>query len=122
MRAAFRNAIVIRPAVMFGRDDAFLNTLVQLLKRLPAYPLFGRGQTRLQPVHVEDVAEAIARAPYRALPVPPPMNLAGRVSLLTRSFSVRLRTGSGNGQPCFPCPLPHGMGSHGLRRGCRFHR
>jgi len=62
VRAAFRNAIVIRPAVMFGRDDAFLNTLVQLLKRLPAYPLFGRGQTRLQPVHVEDVAEAIARA------------------------------------------------------------
>lgn len=62
VRAAFRNAIVIRPAVMFGRDDAFLNTLVQLLKRFPAYPLFGRGQTRLQPVHVEDVAEAIARA------------------------------------------------------------
>jgi hypothetical protein len=35
---------------------------------------------------------------------------------------VRLRTGAGNGQPFFPCPLPHGMGSHGLRRGCRFHR
>jgi uncharacterized protein YbjT (DUF2867 family) len=32
VRAAFGNAIVIRPAVMFGRDDAFLNTLVQLLK------------------------------------------------------------------------------------------
>jgi NADH dehydrogenase len=50
VRAAFGNAIVIRPAVMFGRDDAFLNTLVQLLKRLPAYPLFGRGLARLQPV------------------------------------------------------------------------
>jgi NADH dehydrogenase len=50
VRAAFRDAIVIRPAVMFGRDDAFLNTLVQLLKRLPAYPLFGRGLARLQPV------------------------------------------------------------------------
>jgi uncharacterized protein YbjT (DUF2867 family) len=62
VKAAFANAIIIRPAVMFGEDDAFLNTIVKLLKRLPAYPLFGRGLTRLQPVFVEDVAEAIARA------------------------------------------------------------
>jgi uncharacterized protein YbjT (DUF2867 family) len=62
VQAAFPNAIIVRPAVMFGRGDAFLTTLVQLLKRLPAYPLFGRGQTRLQPVCVEDVAEAVARA------------------------------------------------------------
>ena len=50
------------PAVMFGDDDAFLNTIVKLLRRLPAYPLFGRGLTQLQPVFVEDVAEAIAQA------------------------------------------------------------
>jgi NADH dehydrogenase len=61
VQAAFANAIIIRPAVMFGPDDAFLNTLVKLLKRLPVYPMFGRGLTRLQPVDVEDVAEAIAR-------------------------------------------------------------
>ena len=62
VQAAFANAIIIRPAVMFGRDDAFLNTLVKLLKRLPAYPKFGRGLTRLQPVYVEDVAMAIMRS------------------------------------------------------------
>jgi NADH dehydrogenase len=61
VQAAFANASIVRPAVMFARNDAFLNTLVRLLKRLPAYPMFGRGSTRLQPVHVEDVAEAIAR-------------------------------------------------------------
>jgi uncharacterized protein YbjT (DUF2867 family) len=60
VQAAFANAIIIRPAVMFGPDDAFLNTLVKLLKRLAVYPMFGRGVTRLQPVDVEDVAEAIA--------------------------------------------------------------
>ena len=71
VQAAFANAIIIRPAVMFGRDDVFLNTLVKLLKRLPAYPMFGRGLTRLQPVYVEDVAEAIARGlqPTAANPV-----------------------------------------------------
>ncbi len=46
---------------MLAADDAFLTTLVRLTRRLPVYPLFGRGETRLQPVHVEDVAEAIAR-------------------------------------------------------------
>jgi NADH dehydrogenase len=71
VQAAFANAIIIRPAVMFGRDDALLNTLVKLLKRLPAYPMFGRGLTRLQPAHAEDVAEAIARClqPAAANPV-----------------------------------------------------
>jgi uncharacterized protein YbjT (DUF2867 family) len=46
---------------MFGPDDAFLTTLARLVRTLPAHPMFGRGRTRLQPVHVEDVAEAIAR-------------------------------------------------------------
>jgi uncharacterized protein YbjT (DUF2867 family) len=63
--AAFPNAILIRPAVMFGPDDAFLTTILRLLQRLPIYPMFGRGLTRLQPVHVEDVAEAIVRTLQR---------------------------------------------------------
>jgi len=62
VRAAFADAILIRPAVMFGPDDAFLTTILKLLGRLPIYPMFGRGLTRLQPAYVEDVADAIARA------------------------------------------------------------
>jgi uncharacterized protein YbjT (DUF2867 family) len=46
---------------MFGPDDAFLTTILNLLRRLPIYPMFGRGLMRLQPAYVEDVAEAIAR-------------------------------------------------------------
>ena len=47
---------------MFGPDDAFLNTLAALARRLPVLPLFGRGETRLQPVFVGDVAQAVAQA------------------------------------------------------------
>jgi uncharacterized protein YbjT (DUF2867 family) len=61
VRAAFASAGVIRPAVMFGPDDAFLNILIKLLRRLPVYPMFGRGETRLQPADVEDVGEAVAK-------------------------------------------------------------
>ena len=41
---------------MFGPDDAFLTTILKLLQRLPIYPVFGSGLTRLQPAYVEDVA------------------------------------------------------------------
>jgi NADH dehydrogenase len=62
VREAFGDATLIRPAVMFGPDDAFLNTILRLLRQLPAYPMFGDGATRLQPAHVEDVGKAIAMA------------------------------------------------------------
>jgi NADH dehydrogenase len=61
VRDVFAEATLVRPAVMFAPDDAFLTTVIGLLRRLPIYPMFGRGRTRLQPVHAEDVAEAIAR-------------------------------------------------------------
>jgi NADH dehydrogenase len=60
VRAQFPNAILIRPSVMFGPGDVFLTQILKLLRRLPVYPLFGRGQTLLQPTYVEDVAEAVS--------------------------------------------------------------
>jgi NADH dehydrogenase len=66
VRGAFADAVLIRPAVMFGSDDAFLTTILKLLKRFPIYPMFGKGQTRLQPVYVEDVGRAIAKMLQRA--------------------------------------------------------
>jgi uncharacterized protein YbjT (DUF2867 family) len=62
VRAAFPAATIVRPAVMFGPGDSFVAPLADLLRKSPVFPLFGRGLTRLQPVSVEDVAEAIVRA------------------------------------------------------------
>jgi len=59
---AFPSATLVRPSVLFGRGDAFVSPLAAMLHRLPAFPLFGGGRTRLQPAYVEDVAEAITRA------------------------------------------------------------
>jgi NADH dehydrogenase len=52
VRAAFADALIVRPAVMFGPDDAFLTTILKLLHWLPIYPMFGRGLMRLQPAYV----------------------------------------------------------------------
>jgi uncharacterized protein YbjT (DUF2867 family) len=61
VRAAFPDAVVVRPSVMFGPDDSFLTAVLALLRKLPIFPMFGGGLTRLQPAYVLDVAEAIAR-------------------------------------------------------------
>ena len=57
----FPGATIVRPSAMFGPGDALFGTLAHLARLLPVLPLIGGGHTRLQPVYVEDVAEAIAR-------------------------------------------------------------
>lgn len=59
--AAFPDATVLRPSVVFGEDDRFINLLAGLVAALPALPVFG-PQALLQPVHVDDVAAAAAAA------------------------------------------------------------
>ena len=53
VRAIFGRATVIRPAVMFGLDDTFLNTLIKSLRRLPIYPMFGRGYGHIEQIKVK---------------------------------------------------------------------
>ncbi len=60
VQEAFPGATIVRPSAMFGPGDALFGTLAHLARLLPVIPLIGGGHTRLQPVYVEDVAEAIA--------------------------------------------------------------
>jgi NADH dehydrogenase len=61
VQQAFPGVTVVRPGAMFGPGDALFGTLADVARLLPVLPLIGGGRTRLQPVYVEDVAEAIAR-------------------------------------------------------------
>jgi len=47
---------ILRPTVLFGEDDYLLNNLAWTLRHLPFFPLFGNGDYRLQPIHVDDLA------------------------------------------------------------------
>lgn len=60
-REAFPGCVVVRPGAMFGPGDALFAGLADIVRVLPVVPLIGGGRTRVQPVYVEDVAEAIAR-------------------------------------------------------------
>lgn len=62
VRETLPDAVILRPSIIFGPEDAFFNRFAGLARFLPALPLLGGGNTKLQPVFVGDVAEAIARA------------------------------------------------------------
>ncbi|MBX3594927.1 complex I NDUFA9 subunit family protein [Sphingomonas sp.] len=61
VRAAFPTATIVRPSLIFGREDQFVNRFARLAAALPAVPVL-KGGTRIQPVYVADVAAGIVRA------------------------------------------------------------
>lgn len=58
---ALPEATVLRPSIVFGKDDNFLNMFGQMIEMAPALPVFG-PDAKLQLVYADDVAEAIAVA------------------------------------------------------------
>jgi uncharacterized protein YbjT (DUF2867 family) len=73
VRAAFPEATILMPSVIFGAEDRFFNTFGMIARLSPVLPLFGieridrfpfidGGTTRMQPVYVGDVADAVIAA------------------------------------------------------------
>jgi uncharacterized protein YbjT (DUF2867 family) len=61
VQAAFPAATILRPSIVFGREDGFINRFAELIGMLPVVPVI-RGPVLFQPVYVGDVANAIAGA------------------------------------------------------------
>ena len=56
------DAVIFRPSIVFGPEDSFFNKFAEMARMSPILPLVGGGKTKFQPVYVEDIAEAVARA------------------------------------------------------------
>ena len=61
VRTAFPGATIIRPSIVFGPEDAFINRFARLATIAPMVPVIG-GAAKFQPVYVVDLARAIASA------------------------------------------------------------
>ena len=61
IRAAIPSADILRPSVLFGPKDDFFNRFASMAQLMPALPLLGGGETKMQPAYVGDVAQAIAK-------------------------------------------------------------
>jgi NADH dehydrogenase len=51
---------ILRPTVLFGREDILINNIAWMLRRFPVFGVFGDGKYRLQPIHVDDLAALAA--------------------------------------------------------------
>jgi len=58
VRAAFPGATILRPSIVFGKDDNFINMFGKMIEMAPVLPVFG-PDAPLQLVYVDDVAEAV---------------------------------------------------------------
>ena len=48
---------ILRPTVLFGKEDILVNNIAWTLRKFPIFPVFGDGQYRLQPIYVDDLAK-----------------------------------------------------------------
>ncbi len=57
---------ILRPTVLFGKEDILVNNIAWALRHLPVFGVFGDGQYKLQPIYVDDLAEiAVEQGKHR---------------------------------------------------------
>jgi uncharacterized protein YbjT (DUF2867 family) len=59
--AAFPEAVIIRPGLVFGPEDQFFNRFSRYATISPFLPLIGGGKAKFQPVYVADIAKAVVK-------------------------------------------------------------
>lgn len=113
LQAAGLDLTVLRPSVIFGAGDRFLNLFARLQAVAPVVPL-AAGGARLQPVWVEDVAEAIVRCALAPQPRGPVFECTGP-QVYTLAELVRLAGRlAGHARPVLPLPDALGRLQAGL--------
>ncbi len=93
---------IARPAVLFGGDGVLVNNIAWLLRRLPVFAIGGRGNYRLRPIHVGDLAKLCAGLGERADTVT--VDAVGPQSLTFRQLVSEIRDAVGSRSVLLPVP------------------
>lgn len=104
LRQAGLDLTVLRPSVIFGAEDRFLNLFADLQALFPVMPLAG-ATARFQPVWVEDVAEALRRCLEEPATVGQTVECTGPKVWTLRQIVRAAGTWSGHARPIVPLPL-----------------
>jgi NADH dehydrogenase len=105
VRVAFPAAVILRPSAVFAEDAGLLATLEAALRGAPVVPLFGRGDTRMQPVHAGDVAEAAVAALTADDAAGRVYELGGPETLTYAELLDRVMRAAGRRRPTVPMPF-----------------
>lgn len=91
-RAAFPEASILRPSVVFGPEDEFFNRFANLARFFPVLPAFAGGEAKLQPVYAGDIGLAAVKAQDGTLKPGVTYDLGGpEVMTLRQAMETALR-------------------------------
>ena len=97
---------ILRPSVIFGPEDQFVNVLGRLIKLTPKiFPLPGGGAARFQPIAVGDVARAVRLCLEKKETVHQTYELGGAVPLTLREMTERILAAMGTTRKLVPVPI-----------------
>jgi len=66
LKASGVSYAILRPTVLFGKEDILINNIAWMLRKFPLFGVFGDGNYRLQPIHVDDLAKlAVEQGDHR---------------------------------------------------------
>lgn len=57
LKASGMSYAILRPTVLFGKEDILINNIAWMLRKLPVFGVFGNGRYRIQPIYVDDLAK-----------------------------------------------------------------
>ena len=106
LRAAFPEAVVLRPSIVFGPEDDFFNRFARMSMLSPLLPLIGGGTTRFQPIFVGDVARAIQAVLERSDIGGKTFELGGAASLSFRQLLELMLQTIRRKRLLLPLPFP----------------
>lgn len=93
---------ILRPTVLFGKEDILINNIVWMLRRLPLFGVFGDGNYRLQPIYVDDLAKlAVAQGEHSENVL---LNAIGPETFTYRELVQTLATAVGVQRPILSLP------------------
>ncbi len=100
---------ILRPAFLFGNEDILINNIAWMLRNLPAYPIFGDGNYKVRPIHVEDLADlAVEQINLMGNNI---INAGGQVTYQYREFIVAIENVISCKRPLISVPV--GLGYFG---------
>jgi uncharacterized protein YbjT (DUF2867 family) len=100
------NWTILRPSVIFGPEDQFVNVLGRLIKLTPkVFPLPGGGSARFQPIAVDDVARVIRLTLEKKETVHQSYDLGGAIPLTLLQMTERILTAMGTRRKIVPVPV-----------------
>ena len=106
VRTVFPQATILRPGVLFGPEDNFLNKFASMAALAPALPLVGGGDTLFEPVYAGDVAKAIAAAIKRDDAAGRLYELGGPGRYRFRDIMAYILDATGRKRWLMPLPFP----------------